>query len=74
MITKEAKSMKNIIAIKENERCCINCEHYRQFYLKNRGNVYMYFPTGYGVCVLGNDEKPQEPMKVCEHFEKEKKR
>lgn len=29
--------MKNIIAIKENERCCINCEHYRQHERINQG-------------------------------------
>ena len=62
------------IPVKATFRGCINCEHYKQFFVENRGNIYMFYPTKYGICVCEGKEEFKEPFGKCENFEYEKKR
>ena len=64
-----AKKDKNI-SVGENERACINCIWYEQYYRKNRGNVSSWVATSTGYCLL-NDEKRGPMRQPCRSYERE---
>ena len=49
------------ISIWKTEGVCLNCEHYRLFYTKNKGNIDCYFQTSEGRCKETN--KQCNPLK-----------
>ena len=49
--TEEKNEGLQSINISKYKRACANCIWYRQYYLKNSGNVYMFLPSDTGQCL-----------------------
>ena len=65
----QSKSSRTVVVDKE-ERACINCIWYEQYYRRNRGNVSSWVPTCTGYCIL--KDKYRGPLRQpCREFERE---
>ena len=43
--------MKNeSVFIETNERVCVNCRHYAQYYRKGEGDIRVWVPLNCGIC------------------------
>lgn len=56
------------ITVDANERACINCIWYEQYWRKGRGSVISWVPTSTGHCILNNSERGglRQPCKKYE--------
>lgn len=61
------------INVNSEERACINCIWYEQYYRKNRGNISCLVATSTGNCLLKGEQRGalRQP---CEKFEREELR
>lgn len=56
------------IYVNRQERVCVNCQCYEQYFRKNRGNVYTWVPVNEGYCLL--HECHRGPLRqTCKDFE-----
>lgn len=67
----QSKSSRTVVVDKE-ERACINCIWYEQYYRRNRGNIASWVPTCIGYCIL--KDRYRGPLRQpCGEFEREEK-
>lgn len=55
------------INISKCKRACANCIWYRQYYLKNAGNIAMFLPSDTGQC-LQNGRNRSALSRPCNKF------
>lgn len=61
------------IAVNEEERVCINCIWYEQYYRKNRGNISCLVATDLGNCLL-KGKRRGALRQPCKEFEREERK
>lgn len=61
-----------MVVVDKEERACINCIWYEQYYRRNRGNVASWVPTCTGYCILKDEYRGPLRQPCCE-FEREEK-
>ena len=60
-----------LLTVEVEERACINCIWYEQYYRRNRGNVASWVPTCTGYCIL--KDKYRGPLhQPCREFERDR--
>ncbi len=62
--------MKNeSVFIETNERVCVNCRHYAQYYRKGEGDIRVWVPLNCGIC--RRSECGRKPCTAaCRNFER----
>ena len=65
IVQKRTKS----ICVRSGTRACINCQHYRQHYIRGDGPAWSWMPTSSGICLLHDKERGplQQP---CKEFDR----
>lgn len=59
------------ISVNRDERACVNCIWFEQYYREGRSNVRCYVPVCSGYCLL--HEQSKRPMtQPCKQFETSK--
>lgn len=67
------KKRTHSVCVDSDERVCVNCIYYEQYFRQNRGNVYGWTPTSTGYCLL-HDERRGALRQVCKDFEREERK
>lgn len=58
------------VFVHENERRCINCAYFRQYYAQNAGNLYGWVSKPIGECLVTGKDDKRALCGACKKFER----
>lgn len=58
------------VLVYENERRCINCTYFRQYYTRNAGSLYSWINKPIGECLLTGKDDKRASCGACKEFDK----